>query len=278
MERDLAPEKEPLSSIQNSQEPLGLLRTLAVVSSGVLFGLLLSKLRTPNEDSHDSVSPNNTSKEEHRAVQIGSVVVPQFPPTSTEQQQTKGRANDRPAWEKCAAIAVAAGTIGLLGVNAYQTYLLREQLVGSQAPIFEFRAALGKPYFSISAYNWGHMAARHLRMKTILVQKTVDGGEQVGEPFSFTEEIPLVAAQEHAIRKLERRLPKIDYEAIASVKNYAQVDIIYSYEDGFGNTVSGDECFVYVGTAGLGLQPPRSCVELPLAISEARAALANQKN
>lgn len=95
--------------------PSGLLRTLAAVFSGVLFGLFLSKSRAPYEDRTESVHPQDTADEE--TYNAPPIVGSNSPPSPAPEDNSKGNANNTPTWKKWVEISIAAGTLGLLGVN-----------------------------------------------------------------------------------------------------------------------------------------------------------------
>jgi hypothetical protein len=88
----LAHETEPSSSSQNSREPRGLLYILASVFSGVLFGLFFSQLRTPLQDSHEFIQPQeNTGTEANNPyeerLQGGPSTKPRVPEADAEKKK-----------------------------------------------------------------------------------------------------------------------------------------------------------------------------------------------
>jgi hypothetical protein len=115
----LEPGREPSSSAQNSPEPKALVYIL-LSAFAFLSGWLFSKSRTPNENGSKTIPPQDTPTPESRQREMRPSVVSQIPPTPSQQGQSNGRKDSAPAWEKSAAIIIAAGTIGLLVVNWFQ--------------------------------------------------------------------------------------------------------------------------------------------------------------
>jgi hypothetical protein len=114
----LAPEREPSSSSQNSSEHHGLLYIL--LSAFAFFsGWSSAKLSAPNQDVSKTIPPQDTPTPESRQREINSSIVSQITPTPSQQNQSNGRKEDTPLWEKVAAITIAAGTVGLLIVNIF---------------------------------------------------------------------------------------------------------------------------------------------------------------
>jgi len=72
----------PSSSPQNSDEPSGLLKTLGAVFSLVLFGSFLSKLKTPPQQSMNSISPNTEASDENDSGRDLQPLSAQLPPSA----------------------------------------------------------------------------------------------------------------------------------------------------------------------------------------------------
>jgi hypothetical protein len=104
---------------QNPDEPPGLLKILASVFSGVLFGLFLSKFDTPTENDRESVHPKNNPRSE---TTLGSSQIPvttQVPPTPSQHYQPDRRKDNTPPWKKKAEIAAVSIAGGLLLINIF---------------------------------------------------------------------------------------------------------------------------------------------------------------
>lgn len=136
----------PSSSHQNSEEPSGLLGTLATVFSGVLFGLFLSKLRAPIQESSESVCPEDTPEEKNRYRHTEPATISQIPPTPAQQNPTDRKKDDTPLWKKIIEIAALPIAIGLLLVNFFQLRLTQEQVhKGQRAYLVWHHAVLDEP-------------------------------------------------------------------------------------------------------------------------------------
>ncbi len=112
----MEPEKEPSSSAENSSEPRGLLYIL--LSAFAFFcGWSSAKLSAPDQEVSKLIHPQDTPAPESRQGKIGPSVISQISPTPSRQNQSNGRKEDAPLWEKAAAITIAAGTLGLFVIN-----------------------------------------------------------------------------------------------------------------------------------------------------------------
>jgi hypothetical protein len=76
-------------------------------------------MRAPKEKSSETVLPNNKPDEESVNRQIHPTAISQVPSLPPQQNQPDRNTDNAPAWEKWAAISIAAGTIGLLVVNIF---------------------------------------------------------------------------------------------------------------------------------------------------------------
>lgn len=118
----------PSSPPQNPDEPSGLLKTLASVFSGVLFGLFLSKLNTPHDDSKRTVNTQDNAGEEsvdrhdlaYRSARTMTAMEPPQPPPH-QYYPTDERRDRYSRWvfwvqllTLIALIVYAAFTYGLL--------------------------------------------------------------------------------------------------------------------------------------------------------------------
>ena len=111
----------PSSPSQNSDEPPSLLKILASVFSGVLFGLFLSKLDTPTEKGRESIHPKDNPRPE---TALGSLQVPittQVPPTPAEHYHSDRRKDNTPRWKKRTEIVAVGIAFGLLVANGFVT-------------------------------------------------------------------------------------------------------------------------------------------------------------
>jgi hypothetical protein len=111
----------PSSSSQNPDEPSGLLKILASVFSGVLFGLFLSKLDTPTENDRKSVHPQNNPRPETPLGPLQIPVAPQVPPAPTKQYYPDRRKDDTQRWKKNTEIVAVGIAGGLLVANIFVT-------------------------------------------------------------------------------------------------------------------------------------------------------------
>ncbi len=166
----MAHEKEPSSPSQNPPEQRGLLYIL-LSAFAFLFGWSSARLSAPKQDVCKTIHPQDTPDEEHRPIQIRSPVIAQIPPTAPQHNESNRRKDDRPAWEKWAAIIIAAGTLGLLVINGIQLSITRNQIhVGQRAyllvetPVFE-TALQPDQEFRIHAdiFNSGQTPAKNAR-------------------------------------------------------------------------------------------------------------------
>jgi hypothetical protein len=86
------------SSSQNSPEPEGLLRILAAAFSGVLFGWLLSKLKTPIQQSTETVHPSahtDDSRTEAKPPLPLAVTIESYPPPSISEEDKADKKEQR---------------------------------------------------------------------------------------------------------------------------------------------------------------------------------------
>jgi len=110
---------------QDSQEPSGLLRTLASVFSGVLFGLLLSKLNTPSggptQNNCTTIDPENDAKPKAPLSSLQVPITSRVPPIPTERYQPDRRKDNTQKWKKRTEIAGVITALVLLIVNIFTT-------------------------------------------------------------------------------------------------------------------------------------------------------------
>lgn len=106
---------------QNSDEQSGLLKILASVFFGVLFGLFLSKLDTPTEDDGGSVHPKNNPGPETTLGRLQIPVTPQAPPPATMHYYPDRQKDNTPRWKKRTEIVAVCIAGGLLIVNIFVT-------------------------------------------------------------------------------------------------------------------------------------------------------------
>jgi hypothetical protein len=107
------------SQHQNSDEPSGLLRTVVAVFSGVLFGVFLSKLRTPIKKSGKSEPPQEYTGEERSDRPFQPPIVTKIAPAPPQQNEANGTKDDTPPWKKIAERSIAVATVGLLVINIF---------------------------------------------------------------------------------------------------------------------------------------------------------------
>jgi len=109
----LANETAPSSPSQNSGQPPGLLRTLFAAFSGVLFGLFLSKLKTPQQQSANSISPKEKSDDENDDRDKLSPFAAQIPPNKANSENAcKCCHHKTPWWKITLEIGMLLATTG----------------------------------------------------------------------------------------------------------------------------------------------------------------------
>jgi hypothetical protein len=148
----------PSSPPQNSDEPSGLLRTLAAAFSGVLFGVFLSKLKAPSDNPtegySESVHPKDNSRPE---TALGSLQIPittQVPPSPAEHYHPDRRKDNTPRWKKWTEIIAVGIAGGLLIANGFVTVGTWKAAKATKASVdlarknahFDQRAWLGISY------------------------------------------------------------------------------------------------------------------------------------
>jgi len=161
---------------QNSEEQPGLLKTLAAVFSGVLFGLFLSKLRAPIQENRKSVSPQEYTGEERSSRPFQSPIVAEIAPAPPHQSEANGRKNDTPLWKKVLEWGALGVAIGLLVVNIFQFRLTREQVHTGQRAYLVFRhpvlaelpAPEQSPEVSVELQNSGQTPATDVRITLVI--------------------------------------------------------------------------------------------------------------
>src|SRR5208283_756059 len=112
----------PSSPSRNSDEPPGLLKILGAVFSGVLFGVFLSKFKTPTKDDDETVHPKDSSRPETTLSPSQVAITPQIPPSPTQHRYPDRRKDNTPPWRKRAEIAAIVIAFGLLIVNCVVSY------------------------------------------------------------------------------------------------------------------------------------------------------------
>jgi hypothetical protein len=139
----------PSSRHQNSDGPSSLLHTLVAVFSGVLFGLFLSKFKTPPHQSINSIAPNADSEDENNKPRNLPPLQSQIPPSPTNAENTCKCCHHKTPWWKIALeIGVFAATVAaVVAPSVYaritykmwqgmqsQTKTARQQLELSERP------------------------------------------------------------------------------------------------------------------------------------------------
>jgi hypothetical protein len=103
----------PSSPSQNPDEQPGLLKILASVFSGVLFGWFFSKLDTPAKDNGEPIHPKDNPRPETSLGALQIPVTPQIPPTPAQHYQPDRRKDNTPRWKKwteIVAVSIAGGS------------------------------------------------------------------------------------------------------------------------------------------------------------------------
>src|SRR5256885_12925407 len=90
----------PSSSSQNPPEPRGLLHTLAAVFSGVLFGLFLSKFKTPPQQSMKGTTPSTETDDKNNSGQNFPPLPMQAPPTPSSSENLCKCCHHKMPWWK----------------------------------------------------------------------------------------------------------------------------------------------------------------------------------
>lgn len=130
----------PSSPSQNSGEQPGLLKILGAVFSGVLFGLFLSKLKTPAQQSIESISPKTkTSDKKDSAYDLSSfsTQIPPSPPTT--ENPCKCCHHKTPWWKIVLEIGTFVAAVGALVATARYAYIAAEQLVSMNSTYDQIR-------------------------------------------------------------------------------------------------------------------------------------------
>ena len=111
----------PSSPSQNPDEQPGLLKILASVFSGVLFGLFLSKFDTPTKNDGEPIHPKDNPRPETTLGSLQVPATPQVPPTPTQHYYPDRRKDSTPRWKKWTEIVAVCIAGGLLIANAFVT-------------------------------------------------------------------------------------------------------------------------------------------------------------
>jgi hypothetical protein len=115
----------PSSQHQNSDEPSGLLRTLLAAFSVVLFGLFLSRFKTPRnnptETNSGTIYPQDNAKPKERLGVSQASVAAQTPPTPTQQYYPDRRKDNTPKWKKRIEISAVIIAGVLMVANIFVT-------------------------------------------------------------------------------------------------------------------------------------------------------------
>lgn len=105
---------------QDDSEPRGLLRVLAYAFSGALFGLFLSKLKTPQQQAVRGMSPNKETPEERKHGPALPSFTSQIPTPPTDPQYPFERCHySTPWWKVTLEILMVAFTGGAFGAAAF---------------------------------------------------------------------------------------------------------------------------------------------------------------
>jgi hypothetical protein len=123
----------PSSSSQNSDEPPGLLKILGAVFSGVLFGVFLSKLKTPVQDPVETIHPQNSTDNRQTEAAPPSplaVAIESYPPPSVSEEEKSDKKRERfyRRGSLVASIATVLITLGILCVTYRYTKYAGGQL------------------------------------------------------------------------------------------------------------------------------------------------------
>jgi hypothetical protein len=254
----LASEREHSPSSQNSP----LLRFVRYILLGAFWAWIFSKLHTPNENGGKSVSQADMPYQEIRDGQTKPAVISQNPLTSLQQNRPSAR-KDAPMWEKWAAIAVAAGTIGLLLVNIYQMRSTEKAAVAarSAADTAERSFALAKrhaedtdeatcsvrpdielggTFETISISNSGKSNARNLSVHMEVSQNTFPDNKII---FPF-QTLDIASDEIRPNASIVRRLiiPNIDWQQLYKRRAGLVVSGTIQYDNGFDRLRRNEFC------------------------------------
>ena len=112
---------------QNSEEPSGLLKTLAAVFSGVLFGLFLSKISTPIQEPINSISPKSQTDSTNQNIETDSPFTANVPPAQNSSENCYECCHHKTPWGKILLdIGMLLATAGAFGAAGYYAHISRK--------------------------------------------------------------------------------------------------------------------------------------------------------
>ncbi|MGC2464069.1 MAG: hypothetical protein WA517_02665 [Candidatus Acidiferrum sp.] len=161
----------PSSQNQNSDEPLGLLHILAAVFSGVLFGLFLSKLKTPIQESVNSISPNVEADDTNQKTQPESPFATNSPPSqSSPDNPCKCCHHKTPRWKIAVDVGMLLATVGAFGAAAYYAHISKKMWYEMKTTNFQNKTqweAEHRPWMGLDGINFTAIKFSSLRPSLI---------------------------------------------------------------------------------------------------------------
>jgi len=126
---------------RNPDEPSGLLRTLFVAFSGVLFGVFLSKLKAPPQQSPNRISPKQEAPKENNSGSVLAELTTQITPSPPTTVQTCKCCHHKiPRWKIVLDWLMFAVTTGAFAAAGVYAWIAKSQLDANERP----RVSLGK--------------------------------------------------------------------------------------------------------------------------------------
>jgi hypothetical protein len=237
------------SSSQKPDEHLGLLKTLASVFSGVLFGLFLSKFGTPINESNNSISPTTKTRDQNDDSENLPPLVPQIPPSPANPENScKCCHHKMPRWKIALEIGILVFTGGAFFATAHYARTAKEQLEANERPRMALDQERGQEgitldrgvpsdegpktvtfFLRYSLRNFGHSPAQVNITAEIVNQ---DGGSAG----SLTDRVKTKCDTDYAKVKAEDTWPETIVKEGSFGKNENQLKItVEMRENGFIN-------------------------------------------
>jgi hypothetical protein len=250
----------PSSPSQNSDEPPGLLKTLAAVFSGVLFGLFLSKLDEPPENRRQAIGPQDSTANPQSGANTLPVTVVQVVNSEPQKDQTNWSKDNAPFRKKVYEWGVAAGTIGLLVVNIFLMRYTREaanaakesadlsrQIAEGQNAAF-FNIAIdftgeGRGELTVNMRNDGKVIGEIVSGQITVYRESMPSLRKIGEAQIFpVKQSVLVRPGDGNPESVQ--IIGFDRSSYMAHTEGIHVEIVYQYKNGFGKVIPQSLCFV----------------------------------
>jgi hypothetical protein len=228
----------------------------------VLLGAyLLRSLRPLDQrpaDSGDSPSHNASEPDKQPIPNLAATIT--FSKTFDEQYAADQRANHDLQQRGltvqkllCFFTACAFGAAVYYAIVAnWQTRLLRQQLIGTQAAVLGFISDLGENGLELSIQNRGGVSAQGVILDLTIYERDLPGGADISKSrYRFG---PLTLASAPTVGRAPFQqliiLPnwtRSAWQDFLNVKRTVRIEGSLTYENGFGSSLKEDICRSYLG-------------------------------